>query len=129
DAARAIRSGEMQFAIAGGVESMTRAPFVMAKAGEAFSRHAVVHDTTIGWRFVNPKMEELYGTDSMAETAENVAQEHQIARADQDAFALRSQRRAAAAQTSGYFGEEIVPVTVPGGKAGPITVDKDEHPR
>ncbi len=129
DAARAIRTGEMEFAIAGGVESMTRAPFVMGKAGEAFSRHAEMHDTTIGWRFVNPKMEELYGTDSMAETAENVAQEHQIARADQDAFALRSQQRAAAAQASGYFAEEIVAVTAPGGKAGPVTVDKDEHPR
>src|SRR5580700_3754776 len=126
DAARAIRSGEMEFAIAGGVESMTRAPFVMGKAGEAFSRSAEIYDTTLGWRFINPLLKAQYGVDSMAE---NVAEEFQVTRADQDAFALRSQQRAAKAQAAGYFAEEIVPVAAPGGKAGPITVDKDEHPR
>src|SRR6202046_1223838 len=129
DAARAIRSGEMDFAIAGGVKSMTRAPFVMGKAGEAFSRSAEIFDTTLGWRFINPLLKAQYGVDSMAETAENVAEEFQVTRADQDAFALRSQQRAAKAQAAGYFAEEIVPVAAPGGKAGPITVDKDEHPR
>src|ERR1700691_2290791 len=129
DAARAIRCGEMEFAIAGGVESMTRAPFVMAKAGEAFSRAAEIYDTTLGWRYVNPVLNAQYGVDSMAETGENVAEEFQVTRADQDAFALRSQRRAGKAQTSGYFAEEIVPVAAPGGKAGPIVVEKDEHPR
>ena len=129
DAARAIRCGEMDFAIAGGVESMTRAPFVMAKAGEAFSRAAETYDTTLGWRFINPLLKAQYGVDSMAETGENVAEEFQVTRADQDAFALRSQQRAGKAQTSGYFAEEIVPVTAPGGKAGPIVVEKDEHPR
>jgi 3-oxoadipyl-CoA thiolase len=129
DATRAIRCGEMDFAIAGGVESMTRAPLVMGKAQEAFQRSAEVHDTTLGWRFINPLMKSQYGVDSMAETGENVAEEYQIARADQDAFALRSQQRAGKAIASGYFAEEIVPVTVPGGKAGPINVDKDEHPR
>jgi 3-oxoadipyl-CoA thiolase len=129
DAARAIRCGEMDFAIAGGVESMTRAPFVMGKAGEAFSRSAEVYDTTIGWRFVNAAMKAQYGVDSMAETAENVAQEFQVARADQDGFALRSQQRAGKAQAAGYFAEEIVAVQAPGGKSGPIAVDKDEHPR
>jgi 3-oxoadipyl-CoA thiolase len=129
DAARAIRSGEMEFAIAGGVESMTRAPFVMGKAGEAFSRTADVYDTTLGWRFINPLMKAQYGVDSMAETGENVAEEFQVARKDQDAFALRSQRRAANAIATGYFAKEIVPVQAPGGKAGPIVVDKDEHPR
>ena len=129
DAARAIRCGEMEFAIAGGVESMTRAPFVMGKAGEAFSRSAEVYDTTLGWRFVNPLMKAQYGVDAMAETAENVAEEFQVTRADQDAFALRSQQRAAKAAASGYFAEEIVAVAAPGGKAGPVTVDKDEHPR
>jgi len=129
DAARAIRCGEIDFAIAGGVESMTRAPFVMAKAGEAFSRAAEIHDTTLGWRFVNPLMKAQYGVDSMAETAENVAEEFQVTRADQDAFALRSQARAAKAIAAGYFAEEIVPVKAPGGKAGPVTVDADEHPR
>ncbi|BAT57903.1 beta-ketoadipyl-CoA thiolase [Variibacter gotjawalensis] len=128
-AARAIRTGEMDLAIAGGVESMTRAPFVMAKAQDAFSRSAEIFDTTIGWRFVNPAMKKNFGIDQMPETAENVAQDHQINRADQDAFALRSQQRAGKAIASGYFAEEIVPVQVPGGKAGPITVDKDEHPR
>src|SRR5262245_47378357 len=128
-AGRAIRSGEIEFAIAGGVESMTRAPFVMGKAAEAFSRSADIYDTTIGWRFVNPLMKAQYGVDSMPETGENVAEEFQVSRADQDAFAIRSQQRAGAAIASGYFAEEITPVQVPGGKAGPITVDKDEHPR
>ncbi|HYA07593.1 MAG TPA: 3-oxoadipyl-CoA thiolase [Xanthobacteraceae bacterium] len=129
DAARAIRGGEMDFAIAGGVESMTRAPFVMAKAGEAFPRSTEIYDTTIGWRFVNPLLKAQYGVDSMPETAENVAEEYQVARVDQDAFALRSQQRAGKAQAAGYFAAEIVPVAAPGGKAGPVTVDKDEHPR
>src|SRR6202044_2963029 len=129
DAARAIKLGEMDFAIAGGVESMTRAPFVMGKAGEAFSRSAEIFDTTLGWRFINPLLKAQYGVDSMAETAENVAEEFQVTRADQDAFALRSQQRAAKAIATGYFTKEIVPVQVPNGKAGPITVDKDEHPR
>src|SRR5262245_54355883 len=129
EAGRAIRSGDIDFAIAGGVESMTRAPFVMGKAAEAFSRSADIYDTTIGWRFVNPLMKAQYGVDSMPETGENVAEEFQVSRADQDAFAIRSQQRAGAAIAAGYFAEEITPVTVPGGKAGPITVDKDEHPR
>jgi 3-oxoadipyl-CoA thiolase len=129
DAARAIRSGEMDFAIAGGVESMTRAPFVMAKAGEAFSRSAEIYDTTLGWRFINPLLKAQYGVDSMAETGENVAEEFQVERKAQDAFALRSQQRAGKAVAAGYFAEEIVPVQAPGGKAGPIVVDKDEHPR
>ncbi|HKY87721.1 MAG TPA: 3-oxoadipyl-CoA thiolase [Pseudorhodoplanes sp.] len=128
-AARAIRSGEIEFAIAGGVESMTRAPFVMGKAQEAFSRSAEVFDTTIGWRFVNPLMKQQYGIDSMPETGENVAEEFQVTRADQDAFAVRSQQRAGKAIASGFFAQEIVPVETPGGKAGPIVVDKDEHPR
>jgi 3-oxoadipyl-CoA thiolase len=129
DAARAIRCGEMDFAIAGGVESMTRAPFVMGKAAEAFSRAAEIYDTTLGWRFVNPALKAQYGIDSMAETGENVAEEFQVTRADQDAFALRSQERAGKAAAAGYFTEEIVPVEAPGGKAGPIVVNKDEHPR
>jgi 3-oxoadipyl-CoA thiolase len=129
DAARAIRSGEMEFAIAGGVESMTRAPFVMGKADAAFSRQAEVYDTTLGWRFINPLLKAQYGVDSMAETGENVAEEFQVARKEQDAFALRSQQRAAKAQAAGFFAEEIVPVQAPGGKAGPVTVDKDEHLR
>jgi 3-oxoadipyl-CoA thiolase len=129
DAARAIRCGEMDFAIAGGVESMTRAPFVMGKAGEAFSRSAEVYDTTLGWRFINPLMKAQYGVDAMAETGENVAEEYQVSRKDQDAFALRSQQRAANAIATGYFAKEIVPVQAPGGKAGPITVNEDEHPR
>jgi 3-oxoadipyl-CoA thiolase len=127
--ARAIRAGEIDFAIAGGVESMTRAPFVQGKATEAFSRSAEIYDTTIGWRFINPLMREMYGVDAMPETGENVAQDFQISRADQDAFAITSQQRAGKAIASGYFAEEIVAVQVPGGKAGPITVDKDEHPR
>src|SRR5712691_2525248 len=129
DAARAIRCGETDFAIAGGVESMTRAPLVMGKAQEAFQRSAEIHDTTLGWRFINPLMKSQYGVDSMAETGENVAEEYQVSRADQDAFALRSQQRAGKAIAAGYFAQEIVPVAVPGGKAGPVTVDKDEHPR
>jgi 3-oxoadipyl-CoA thiolase len=128
-AAQAIKAGEMEFAIAGGVESMTRAPLVMGKAQEAFQRSATVEDTTIGWRFVNPLMKKQYGVDAMPETAENVAEDYQIGRKDQDAFALRSQQRAAKAQAAGFFAEEIVPVTVPGGRAGPVTVDKDEHLR
>jgi 3-oxoadipyl-CoA thiolase len=129
DAARAVRAGEIDFAIAGGVESMTRAPFVMGKASEAFQRSNEVFDTTIGWRFVNPLMKQQYGVDSMPETGENVAEDFQVTRKDQDAFALRSQQRAGQAIAAGYFAEEIVPVEAPGGRAGPIVVDKDEHPR
>jgi 3-oxoadipyl-CoA thiolase len=128
-AAAAIRTGDIEFAIAGGVESMTRAPLVMGKAQEAFQRSAQIEDTTIGWRFINPLMKQQYGVDAMPETAENVAEEFQVARKDQDAFSWRSQQRAAKAQASGYFAEEIEPVIVPGGKAGPVTVDKDEHLR
>jgi 3-oxoadipyl-CoA thiolase len=128
-AARAIRAGEMDFAIAGGVESMTRAPFVQGKSEEAFSRKAEIYDTTIGWRFINPLMKAQYGVDSMPETGENVAEEFQISRADQDAFALRSQMRASEADSRGYFTTEIIPVKAPGGKAGPVLVDRDEHPR
>jgi acetyl-CoA acetyltransferase family protein len=112
-AARAIKSGEAQLMIAGGVESMTRAPFVMGKADSAFSRQASLQDTTIGWRFVNPMMEKLYGVDSMPQTAENVATDYQVSRADQDLFALRSQDKAARAQQEGSFDEEITPVSVP----------------
>ncbi len=126
-AAQAIRAGEMSFALAGGVESMTRAPFVMGKAGEAFSRAAEMQDTTIGWRFVNPRMKQQYGVDQMAETAENVAEEYQIARADQDAFALRSQERAS--KVADFLAAEIAPVEAPGGRAGPVVVAKDEHLR
>jgi 3-oxoadipyl-CoA thiolase len=129
EAARAVRSGEIDFAIAGGVESMTRAPFVMGKATEAFQRSAEVYDTTIGWRFINPLMKAQYGVDAMGETGENVAEDYQVARQDQDALALRSQQRAAKAAAVGYFAEEIVPIEAPGGKAGPITVSMDEHPR
>jgi len=128
-AARAIRAGEMDFAIAGGVESMTRAPFVQGKAEEAFSRKAEIFDTTIGWRFINPLMKQQYGVDSMPETGENVAEEFQVSRADQDAFALRSQQRAGEAIGRGYFMSEIAPVEVSGGKSGPVLVDRDEHPR
>jgi len=127
-AARAIRAGEMDFAIAGGVESMTRAPFVQGKADAAFARKAEIYDTTIGWRFVNPLMKSQYGVDSMPETAENVAEEFQIKREDQDAFALRSQQRAAKAIADGFFAEEIVPVEIATRKET-ITVDTDEHPR
>ena len=127
-AARAIRAGEADLMLAGGVESMTRAPFVMGKANEAFSRSAEVFDTTIGWRFVNGLMKTAYGVDSMPETGENVAEAFQISRADQDAFAYRSQQKAAAAQTSGFFAAEIAPVTIKGRK-GDTVVDRDEHPR
>ena len=128
-AAQGIRAGEIGFAIAGGVESMTRAPLVMGKAQEAFQRSATVEDTTIGWRFINPLMKQQYGVDPMPDTAENVAEDYQVARTDQDAFALRSQQRAAKAQAAGFFAEEIEPVILPGGKAGPLTVNKDEHLR
>jgi acetyl-CoA acyltransferase len=128
-AARAIRTGEIDLAIAGGVESMSRAPFVMPKADSAFSRSNAVYDTTIGWRFVNPKMKQAYGVDQMPETAENVAVDFKVSREDQDAFALRSQQRAAAAQRSGFFEREIVPVTLPSRKGEPTVVSKDEHPR
>jgi 3-oxoadipyl-CoA thiolase len=128
-AARAIRSGEAALMIAGGVESMSRAPFVMGKAESAFSRSAKVEDTTIGWRFVNPLMKAKYGVDSMPETAENVAIEFKISRADQDAFALRSQQRTAAAIAAGRLAEEIVPVMIPQKKGDPVIVGRDEHPR
>ncbi|MCB5177084.1 3-oxoadipyl-CoA thiolase [Microvirga lenta] len=128
-AARAIKAGEADLMIAGGVESMSRAPFVMPKADAAFSRATEIYDTTIGWRFVNPLMKSQYGIDSMPETGENVAEEFQISRADQDAFALRSQKKAAAAQENGRLAKEIVPVTVPRRKGDPVVVDKDEHPR
>ncbi|MGQ3196261.1 MAG: 3-oxoadipyl-CoA thiolase [Hydrogenophaga sp.] len=128
-AARALHAGQARIAVAGGVESMSRAPLVMPKPTAAFSRHAEVHDSTIGWRFVNPRMEALHGVDSMGETAENVAREHRISRADQDAFALRSQQRAAAAQQSGVLAQEIVPVSVPGRKGAATRVSVDEHPR
>ena len=128
-AARGIKAGEIALAIAGGAESMTRAPFVMGKAQAAFQRSAEIFDTTIGWRFVNPAMKKLYGVDSMPETAENVADEHQISRADQDAFALRSQKRAAAAQAKGTFDEEIVAVEMKDRKGNVTRVASDEHPR
>jgi acetyl-CoA acyltransferase len=127
--ADAIRSGGIEMAIAGGVESMSRAPFVLAKQTAAFGRNAELHDTTLGWRFVNRKLEQQYGIDSMAETAENVADEFGISREDQDAFALRSQQRAEAAIASAVFAEEIVPVSVPQRKGDPVVVDTDEHPR
>jgi 3-oxoadipyl-CoA thiolase len=127
--ARAIRCGEIDLAIAGGVESMSRAPFVMPKADAAFSRSNAVYDTTIGWRFVNPLMKKLYGIDSMPETAENVAAEFNVSREDQDAMALRSQQRAIAAQKNGFFAGEIVPVTIPQKKGDALVVDRDEHPR
>jgi 3-oxoadipyl-CoA thiolase len=127
-AARAIAAGEIEFAIAGGVESMSRAPFVMSKADTAFSRSAEIYDTTIGWRFINPLMKEQYGVDSMPETAENVAEEFAISREDQDAFALRSQQRGGRAQAAGFFAEEIVAAEI-AGKNGPCTVAADEHPR
>ncbi|WP_404420228.1 3-oxoadipyl-CoA thiolase [Thalassospira australica] len=128
-AARAIKSGEADLMIAGGVESMSRAPFVMPKAETAFSRNAEIHDTTIGWRFINPVMKKQYGVDSMPETGENVAEDFKISRADQDAFAARSQDKAVAAQENGNLAAEITPVTIPQRKADPIIVDKDEHPR
>jgi acetyl-CoA acyltransferase len=128
-AARAIKAGEMSLVVAGGVESMSRAPFVLAKAETPFSRAAKIEDTTIGWRFVNPLIKAKYGIDSMPETAENVAAEFGIARADQDAFALRSQQRATAAIAAGRLAEEIVPVTIPAKKGDPVVVARDEHPR
>jgi acetyl-CoA C-acetyltransferase len=128
-AARAIKSGEARLMIAGGVESMTRAPFVMGKAESAFSRSATVFDTTIGWRFPNPLMHKLYGTDAMPETAENVADDYGISRADQDAFALASQAKAARAQQEGTFEQEIVPVLIAQRKGDPVRFAQDEHPR
>ena len=128
-AARAIKSGEAGLMIAGGVESMTRAPFVMGKADSAFSRNAHIFDTTIGWRFINPQMKAMYGVDSMPDTAENVAIDYQISRADQDAFAVASQSKAAAAQANGVLAEEIVPVSIPQKKGEAVTVLHDEHPR
>ncbi|HEX2257072.1 MAG TPA: 3-oxoadipyl-CoA thiolase [Afifellaceae bacterium] len=128
-AARAIRVGEADLMVAGGVESMSRAPFVMPKAETAFSRNAEIHDTTIGWRFVNPLMKKQYGVDSMPETGENVAEDYQVRREDQDAFALRSQQRAGRAMASGRLAREITAVTIPMRKGDPVVVDKDEHPR
>jgi acetyl-CoA acyltransferase len=128
-AARAIKSGEASLIIAGGVESMSRSPFVMGKSETAFSRAAKIEDTTIGWRFVNPVMKDKYGTDSMPETAENIAEEWRISRQDQDAFAFRSQQRAAASAKAGKFADEIIPVNVLSKKADPIVVGKDEQPR
>jgi acetyl-CoA acyltransferase len=128
-AARAIKAGEGQLYIAGGVESMSRAPFVLPKAETAFSRHAEIYDSTIGWRFVNPLMQQQYGIDSMPETGENVAEDYHISRADQDGFALRSQQRAAAAQQNGRLAREIVPVSIPQRRKDPIVVERDEHPR
>ena len=128
-AARSIKTGEASLMLAGGVESMSRAPFVMPKADSAFSRTNAVYDTTIGWRFVNPLMKKLYDTHSMPQTADNVAEEFQIGRADQDAFALRSQQRWAAAHAAGRFADELVPVTIPRKKGDPIIVTTDEHPR
>jgi len=128
-AARAIKSGETSLMIAGGVESMSRAPFVMGKADSAYSRVARIEDTTIGWRFVNPLMKSLHGVDSMPETAENVAVDFKVSRADQDAFALRSQQRAAAAIAAGRLAEEIVAVSIPQKKGDPVKVERDEHPR
>ena len=129
DAARAIKAGEAELMIAGGVESMSRAPFVMPKAETAFSRSAEVFDTTIGWRFINPLMKAQYGVDSMPETGENVAEDFHISREDQDAFALRSQQKAAAAQANGRLAKEITPVSIPQRKGDPVIVDRDEHPR
>ncbi|MCH4893673.1 3-oxoadipyl-CoA thiolase [Sphingomonas sp. SFZ2018-12] len=128
-AARTIRAGDGELIVAGGVESMTRAPFVMGKADSAFSRSADIHDTTIGWRFVNARMKAEFGIDSMPETAENVAAEFGVSREDQDRFAVESQRRAAAAQASGRLAAEIVPVTIPQRKGDAVIVDRDEHPR
>ena len=128
-AARVIRGSEADMVIAGGSESMSRAPFVMAKAQSAFDRSAEMYDTTLGWRFVNPKMKHAYGDDTMPSTAENVAQEWQVSREDQDAFAVRSQDKAAAAQENGRFAAEIVPVSIPQRKGDPVVVDRDEHPR
>ena len=128
-AARAIKAGEAELIIAGGVESMSRAPFVMPKAETAFSRNAEIYDTTIGWRFVNPLMKKQYGVDSMPETGENVAEDFKVSREDQDAFAVRSQAKAAAAQANGRLAREITPVTIPQRKGDAVVVEKDEHPR
>lgn len=128
-AARAIRAGEIDLAIAGGVESMSRAPFVIPKAENAYSRASEIHDTTIGWRFVNPLMKQQYGVDSMPETGENVAEDFNVSRADQDAFALRSQQKAATALANGRLSKEITPVIIPQRKGQPLCVDRDEHPR
>jgi acetyl-CoA C-acetyltransferase len=128
-AARAIKAGDGDFFIAGGVESMTRAPFVMPKAEGPFSRSNAIYDTTIGWRFVNKKLKDEFGIDSMPETAENVAEQYQVTREEQDRFAAESQRRAAAAQANGRLAAEIVPVTIPQRKGDPVLVDRDEHPR
>ena len=128
-ASRMVKSGEADLVIAGGAESMSRAPMVMPKADTAFSRKAEIYDTTIGWRFVNKKMHQLYGTDSMPETAENVAERYHVSREDQDAFAIRSQQKAGAAMASGRFNAEIVPVIIPQRKGDDIVVDQDEHPR
>lgn len=128
-AARAIKAGDCDFVIAGGVESMSRAPFVLPKAETAFSRSNAVYDTTIGWRFPNPAMKKIYGTHSMPETADNVAADYNVSRADQDAFAIRSQQRWAAAQAAGIFRDEIVPVIIPQKKGDALVVDTDEHPR
>lgn len=128
-AARAIKAGEANLIIAGGVESMSRAPLVMGKSDQAFGRSQKLEDTTMGWRFINPKLDELYGTETMPQTAENVAEQFNINRADQDAFALRSQQRTAVAQKAGFFKDEITPVSIPQRKGDPVTVDTDEHPR
>ncbi|TCN29466.1 3-oxoadipyl-CoA thiolase [Sinorhizobium americanum] len=128
-AARAIKAGEAELMIAGGVESMSRAPFVLPKADSAFSRHAEIHDTTLGWRFVNPLMKAQYGVDSMPETGENVAEDFKVSREDQDAFAVRSQAKAATAQANGRLGREIVAVTIPQKKGEAIVIERDEHPR
>ncbi|WP_440823918.1 3-oxoadipyl-CoA thiolase [Psychrobacter cryohalolentis] len=128
-AARAIKAGEAHLIIAGGVESMSRAPLVMGKSDQAFGRSQKLEDTTMGWRFINPKLDELYGTETMPQTAENVAEQFNVNRADQDAFALRSQQRTAAAQEAGFFKDEITPVSIPQRKGDPVTVDTDEHPR
>ncbi|WP_133104309.1 3-oxoadipyl-CoA thiolase [Psychrobacter sp. S4(2024)] len=128
-AARAIKAGEAHLIIAGGVESMSRAPLVMGKSDQAFGRSQKLEDTTMGWRFINPKLDELYGTETMPQTAENVAEQFNVNRADQDAFALRSQQRTAAAQEAGFFKDEITPVSIPQRKGDPVIVDSDEHPR
>jgi 3-oxoadipyl-CoA thiolase len=128
-AARTIKAGEADLVIAGGVESMSRAPFVMPKADVAFSRAAEVHDTTIGWRFVNSRLQQKYGAESMPETGENVAADYKVSREDQDRFALRSQQRAAAAVARGFFESELIPVAIPQRKGKPLVVDRDEHPR
>ena len=128
-AARGVKAGDYDLCIAGGVESMSRAPFVMPKATSAFTRANAVYDTTIGWRFVNPKMDKLHGTHSMPQTADNVAEDYNVSREDQDAFAARSQARWAAAHEAGMFADEIIPVTIPQRKGDPIVVDTDEHPR